>query len=443
MKRRNIIVVLRLAGSAGRDILTGILLFARQHPHWHTRLFQMPNEFTPTAFASLADAGLDGIVMSEPGPDETARLLKASRVPIAFIGDAGPILSERKKSITYIRNDDLEIGRMGARYLLSIGRRRAYGFVPTVSRQYWSQARLDGFRDELADSGIAAQIFASPDAAGSKRDLDALRAWLLALPKPAAVMAAWDTRATQIIEAANEARIAVPAQLAVIGVDNDELLDESAVPPLTSIQPDHERLGFLAARELERLMNGRKDAGSAVAFHARPLNMVERESATATAPAAHLITRANRFIARNATKGISVGDVVAYLGVSRRLADLRFQQFNKETINAAITRCRLDAVKKLLATTSRPIKLVSVACGYTDLAYLKTLFKRRFGLTMRDYRAQHMNPPEPHLTPPVTSRSGRGSPGASAPRPGRSSPPRCPPPPRRLPRPSSGTGPCT
>lgn len=387
-RKRNIVLVLRLAGSAGRDILTGILLFARQHPHWHTRLFQMPSEFTPTDFTSLAAADLDGIVMSEPGPDETARLLRASNVPIAFIGDAGPILSARKKSITYIRNDDVEIGRMGARYLLSLGRRRAYGFVPTISKQYWSQSRFEGFRNALQDCGIEADRFRSPGPAGSKDDLDALRAWLDALPKPAAVMAAWDTRATQVVAAANEARIAVPSQLAVLGVDNDELLDESTVPPLTTIQPDHERLGFVAARELERLMN-RRPARPSVSFLAQPKGLVERESATATAPAAHLVARATRFIERNATKGISVGDVVAHLGVSRRLADLRFRQFSKEPINAAITRCRLDAVKKLLATTNRPIKLISVACGYTDLAYLKTLFKRRFGVTMRDWRAQH------------------------------------------------------
>ena len=105
--------------------------------------------------------------------------------------------------------------------------------------------------------------------------------------------------------------------------------------------------------------------------------------------AAHLLARANRFIAQNATRGISARDVATHLGVSRRLADLRFQQFSGETINETIIRCRLDAVKKLLATTNRPIKLVSTACGYADLAYLKTLFKRRFGLTMRAYRAQH------------------------------------------------------
>ena len=71
------------------------------------------------------------------------------------------------------------------------------------------------------------------------------------------------------------------------------------------------------------------------------------------------------------------------------LADLRFQQFSGETINEAITRQMLDALKKLLVTTDRPVKVISEACGYTDLAYLKTLFKRRFGCTMRDWRRQN------------------------------------------------------
>lgn len=307
-RKRKVIVVLRLAGSAGRDILSGVLLFARQRPHWHTRLFQMPDDLTPEDFRALADEGCDGVIMSEPGSDATAALLRDSTLPVAFIGDAGPILSARPTGIAYVRNDDREIGRRGARYLLSIGRRCSYGFVPTLSRQYWSEARHASFRDELAANGIGLRTFDSPGpSAGSPQDLDALRRWLESLPKPAAVMAAWDVRATQVIETASEAKIAVPRQLAVLGVDNDELLDESTVPPLTSIRPDHEKLGFVAARELERLMNGRPTP---------------------------------------------------------------------------------SAVKRLLATTDRPIKKVSVACGYADFAYLKTLFKRRFGMTMRDWRAR-------------------------------------------------------
>ena len=178
-------------------------------------------------------------------------------------------------------------------------------------------------------------------------------------------------------------------QIAVLGVDNDELLDESCVPPLTSILPDHEKLGYAVARELEYLMPGHahKDAKP---FLIRPVKVVERESAVASTPTAHILSRALDFIRKNAVKGIKVDDVAKALGILRRLADLRFQQFSGETINEAITRHRLDAVKKLLATTNRPIKVISESCGYTDLAYLKTLFKRRFGCTMRDWRRSNI-----------------------------------------------------
>ena len=388
-----------MSGAAGRDILSGVFYFTRMHPNWHTRLFQMPSEFTPDAFLAECAVGLDGIVASEPGPDETAALVRDSKIPVSFIGDPGPILSTRRREIAFTRNDDEEIGRIGARYLAALGVHRAYGFVPTTSHQYWSDIRQGGFTDALKSRGAEPIVFRSPGMAGSREDLTALKNWLVSLPKPAAVMTAWDTRATQVLNLCQEARIKVPRQIAVLGVDNDELLDESCVPPLTSILPDHEKLGYAAARALERLMAGR-DQKEAEPFLIRPVKVVERESAVASTPTAHLLSRALDFIRKNAVNGIKVDDVAKALGISRRLADLRFQQFSGDTINEAITRQKLDAVKKLLATTDRPIKVISESCGYTDLAYLKTLFKRRFGMTMRDWRRQNHS---------STTLGGRGS----------------------------------
>ena len=386
---RRVAVVLRMSGTAGRDILTGIFYFTRSNANWRTRLFQMPDEFTSDAFRAEMAVGLDGIIASEPGPDETARLVRESGVPVSFIGDPGPILSERKDHIAFTRNDDEMIGRMGANYLASLGQHRSYGFVPTVSNQYWSASRLKGFSAALAAKKANVEVFDSPGAAaGSREDLAALRDWLAALPKPAAVMASWDTRATQVLAMCKDAQIKMPNQVAVLGVDNDELLDESSDPPISSILPNHEQLGYAAARVLNNLMSGRH-ARSSAPFLVKPVKVVERESAVASAPAAHLISRALAYIRKNAAKGIKVKDVAAFLGVSRRLADLRFQQFSGETINETITRHRLDAVKKFLATTNRPIKTISEECGYTDPSYLKVLFKRRFGCTMREWRRQN------------------------------------------------------
>ena len=186
MKRtKRVVLVLRMSGAAGLDILSGIFHFTRSHPHWYTRLFQMPSEFTPENFLAEKANGLDGIIASEPGPDETARLVCASDTPVSFIGDPGPILGMRESHISFTRNDDVFIGHMGARYLVSHGAHRSYGFVPTTSSQYWSASRLKGFADELAARNIIPHVFRSPGAAGSKEDLAALADWIAALPKPA------------------------------------------------------------------------------------------------------------------------------------------------------------------------------------------------------------------------------------------------------------------
>ncbi len=201
-------------------------------------------------------------------------------------------------------------------------------------------------------------------------------------------MTSCDTRATQVLNLCQEPCIKVPRRIAVLGADNGELLDESCAPPLTSILPDHKKLGCAAARELERLMAGRTPKNSK-SFLVRPVKVVERESSVTATPTARILSRAPDSIRKNAPKAIKVADAVKELGISRRLAGLRFQQFSGETINEAVTRHRLDAVKKLFATADRPVKVISQSCGYTDLAFLETLFKRRFGSTMRDWHRQN------------------------------------------------------
>ena len=157
-------------------------------------------------------------------------------------------------------------------------------------------------------------------------------------------MTSCDTRATQVLNLCQEPCIKVPRRIAVLGADNGELLDESCAPPLTSILPDHKKLGCAAARELERLMAGRTPKNSK-SFLVRPVKLVERESSVTATPTARILSRALDSIRKNAPKVIKVADAVKKLGISRRLAGLKFQQFSGETINETITRHRLDAVK--------------------------------------------------------------------------------------------------
>ena len=117
--------------------------------------------------------------------------------------------------------------------------------------------------------------------------------------------------------------------------------------------------------------------------------IVERQSAKPVTPATRLVEQATAFIRRNALKGIGAMDVVNHLGVSRRLADVRFRQFTGQSILAAILKVRLDEVKRRLRDTNTPIAKIAAACGFRGENYAKKLFKSRFGVSMSVWRAQH------------------------------------------------------
>ena len=117
--------------------------------------------------------------------------------------------------------------------------------------------------------------------------------------------------------------------------------------------------------------------------------IVERGTTKPLAPSAALVKKATDFIDRHACEGACVTDVVAAMGVSRSLADLRFREVNGITILEALTRRRLNEVVRLLFTTDYPIKRISLSCGFSNIKHLKWLFRKRHGMSMREFREKN------------------------------------------------------
>jgi AraC-like DNA-binding protein len=124
--------------------------------------------------------------------------------------------------------------------------------------------------------------------------------------------------------------------------------------------------------------------------------IVRRESTTEESTAGKLVQKAIAYIDLHALEGIEVSDVVRHLKCSRRLADLRFRELQGRSILDAITERRLDEVKRLLAGTKEKIDTIAAICGYTNPNYLKNLFKKRFGMSMREFR-KDTNPQTPNF----------------------------------------------
>ena len=372
-------IALRLSYASGRDLLYGISRFARTNCHWNLKLFSPEDN----KHSDLNE--LDGFITSEPMAPDLLR--KTPDLPLVIIGTREPWLGRRMKALTFVRNDDRDIGKFGADFLLRLGTFRAFGFVPTNTPYYCSILRHEGFAAQLADSAAQTLIYTRPTLKdGSPEDIAALKDWLLNLPKPAAVMSVHDLRATHVLEAARAAGVCVPDELAVIGVDNDELLCDFAEPQLTSISPDHVYEGELAAKEMRALLSRRIKPRLSKTIRSKKKTIIERESAKTVAPSVRLAERAMSYIRRNALKGVAARDVVKHLNVSRRLADLRFRECYGKTILDAILDIRLSEVKRKLTTSKTPIRKITDACGFANEIHAKHLFKKRFGVSMRDYR---------------------------------------------------------
>jgi LacI family transcriptional regulator len=385
---RNILVTFDFSSIAGRDQLSGVLKYLRTRPDWIPRFVARPADFTPGIVHNARREKIDGIIINHAGSQETEAELAQSDIPLAVIGIRNPKLLARTRSIAFIRNDNVETGRMAARYFRSLGNFRSFGYIPASrAGEEWSLSRMEGFRAELASAEAEVSLFSNAANEGTEAARRQLAVWLKGLPKPAAVLAAWDHPAIQALEICRSESIKVPHDIAVLGVDNDPLVCEAATPPLSSIPFDYERQGYESAAALDILISRPSRRVSPVVIACHPLPVVERESAAPIAPASALLKRALRYISRNATRGISTRDVAKALGVSRSLLTLRFREYAGGTVVDAINDVRLKQVRLLLETTRRPIGIITAASGFRSANYLKRLFRRKFGMSMRDYRA--------------------------------------------------------
>lgn len=387
MKTRLIVASIRFDSISGRDILSGLFAYNEPGHRWRYRIIQTEEEFSTETIQGLFDEGADGFVLTFQGNAECMRILSESGKPIVSLGARSAILNLNRQSVSYVKNDNKAIGRMGGEYLTSLGRFASFGFIHSKPGFHFSEERFASFKTYLKKRNLEhchESMPLSPE--GSEADISALAEWIASLPKPAAVMAACDRRALHAIAAAKRAGVKIPGQMSLLGVDNDELLAENSEPPLTSILPGHFEMGFSAAKELGRLFAAKK--GCKCHFvHIPPNKVVERESAASLTPALTLVMRAKAFIASRAAKGMTVQEVVRHLGCSRNLLDLRFKEIEGITVHAAIENTRMKSVMHLVETTNRPVAAIASQCGFKSPNRLTHLFKQRFGKSIRDWRA--------------------------------------------------------
>ena len=212
--------------------------------------------------------------------------------------------------------------------------------------------------------------------------------WIKRLPRPIGLMACNDMRGQQVLDACRSVGVALPDDIAVIGVDNDEVLCNLSNPPLSSVAPNAERIGYEAAALLSRMMDGaRIPAGD---IFVNPIGIVPRRSTEVLAIDDKQMAAATRFIREHACEGIDVSDVLHAVPMSRSTMDRRFMKILGCSPKDEIVRVRLKRAKQLLAETDLPMALIAEKIGLEHVEHFSRIFKNLVGMTPSAFRTQSL-----------------------------------------------------
>lgn len=288
--------------------------------------------------------------------------------------------------------DNARIGEMAAEHFLE----RQFGHFAYVGflRARHAREREQSYRNRVAKEGKTYHPYPGCHQEMSKfyRGLNgtAFRRWLEKLPKPCALFCNEDGIGMTAVSRLLEAEIDVPAQVAVLGVNNEEIACSFSLRPLSSIDVNGQEVGYRAARLLHRLMEDPK--ADLADERVQPLRVATRVSSDITAHEDVVVAKALQFIRNSISQPIGVPDVARNIGVSKRVLERQFSRHLKRGPYEEIVRQRMRRAQQLLATTDWPIHRIASACGYPEYSLFSTTFRRREGISPRQWRDETAKP---------------------------------------------------
>ena len=377
-RRRRVALIVETSSAYGRRILRGVRRYVHTHQSWSIFLEQRSLTSRPPQWLEGWDG--DGII-SRTTTKQLVEAAAGTKVPLIDLTDRHGTFG-----LPQVWSDDRGIAELGADHLMERGFRR-FGFCG-FSRESWSQRRLAEFAAIVERSGETCHSYESPwfgkDAHPWETEQARIGGWLVGLPKPIGIMACNDLRGQHVLDACNRVDLAVPEEVAVIGVDDEEEICELCDPPLSSIIPNAELVGYKAAELLDRLMSGKEP--ETLQRIIPPLGITTRQSTDVLAIDDPDVASAVRYIREHACRGAVVDDILDHVPVSRSILERRFRKSLDCSPQALIRRTQLKRVKQLLVDTDLPLAKISELAGFKHHEHMCTVFKREVGDSPGSYR---------------------------------------------------------
>jgi LacI family transcriptional regulator len=386
LNRPRVALLIESSRAYGRGTLSGVAKYIREHGHWS--VFLQEHSLCDDVPSWLEHWGGEGIITRMEN-QAMANVLRHLCVPTVYLREVPPNLE-----FSSVLTDNAAVSRFAFDHLRERGFRH-FAFCGFNGADY-SDERRESFSQLVGEAGLRCHVFgASP----SKRNLstakyeeeglkdgESVAGWIQELPKPVGLMACNDMRGQEVLNACRAVDVAVPDEVAVIGVDNEEELCELSDPPLSSVVPNTQRIGYDGAALLDRMMQGQKLAPQR--FLVEPAGIITRRSTEVLAIEDRQIAAAARFIREHACEGIDVGDVIKVAAMSRSTLERRYAKLIGHSPKSDILRARLNRAKQLLTETDFPLALIAEKIGLEHTEYLGRIFKKKIGLTPARFRSR-------------------------------------------------------
>lgn len=371
--------------SYGRGLLRGVALFSRIRSNWSL----LHQEMT-------IDAGLPDWLKASAISGVIGRVDTHTIEPLRHLGV--PIVDVRCRhkfpGVPQVETDDRAVASLAFDHLWERGFRR-FAFCGYQHTQY-SDARLKFFQEFVNAAGCPISVYLTPSQRNATLtsieqsgliDVEPMSEWLTSLTLPTGLFVCNDIRGQQVLNVCRTVEIAVPDDIGVIGVDDDDAICPLSDPPLSSVRPDAEGVGYRAAEILHSLMNG--EAVTSTIEYIPPTGVIQRLSTQVIAVEDRELARVCRFIREHACEGIDVNDVVEFTSLSRRQLERRFRVKLNRTPHEEITAVQITRVKQLLRETTMSLEQLSSLTGYSHKERLSAVFKRETGETPGEYRRRN------------------------------------------------------
>lgn len=375
-KKKKVFIHLDSGRGFSRELLRGIYEYNNRLTNWgiifQSAYYLKPDDFSRVNLAMIRAHQPDGCILAYC---RNINELKKMNIPVVQTTSIN-----KTENIPYVMGNYDADGKMAVEYFQNLGFKNM-GFFG-VNKLSWSKGRCDSVKKYCGVNNMSLFIFnheTNLENINYKGHFNKLLKWLKSLPKPIGILACNDDFGQILINACSMAGIKVPYEVAVLGVDNDELICNITFPNMSSISRNLIQTASDICSSLAEMMDGKIITPKII--NTEPIGVVVRQSTDTIASDDQEVIKAIMFIRRNTHLPITVEQVVKETTIGKRRLYTRFKDVTGHSIHHEIQYTKLQRFKKLLKDSNQSIAEISYQMGFEDVTHVSRWFHSLEGIS--------------------------------------------------------------